>query len=313
MHVLVTGGAGFIGSHLVDELVERGKVVTVIDDLSTGKISNLSVSSRVKLVVGDVGDPSAVRRVMRGVDQVVHLAAVASVQASVENPLQTNRTNLVGTINVLKEAAEAKVSKFLFASSAAVYGDQSLARGSALDERSPLAPTTPYAIDKLAGEQYLAFFHTTGQLEGSAFRFFNIFGPRQDPTSPYSGVISIFNERISRGLPVTVFGDGEQTRDFLFVGDLVKLLADGLEMRTPAHTTLPRVNLGSGVPTSLKQLIGHLASIYQVEPVVNFQPARTGDIKHSLADVTALKQLFGPRQFTPVKEALRALKALTGV
>ena len=229
--ILITGGAGFIGSHLVDALLAEGYAVRVLDDLSTGKRSNLPLENpRLELIEGDVADAALMTRVASGCQAVVHLAAVASVQASVDDPVRTHQSNFIGTLNLCEAMRLAGVKRVLFASSAAVYGNNG--EGEAVSEDTPKAPLTPYASDKLASEYYLDFYRREHGLEPVVFRFFNIYGPRQDPSSPYSGVISIFCERALGGQPITVFGDGEQTRDFFYVADLVTLLLQGLRHAT---------------------------------------------------------------------------------
>lgn len=226
--ILITGGAGFIGSHLCDALLDKGYAVRILDDFSTGRRSNLQVDHpRLELIEGDVADAGLVTQAAAGCRAVVHLAAVASVQASVEDPVRTHQSNFIGTLNVCEAMRVHGVRRVLFASSAAVYGNNG--EGESISEDTPKAPLTPYAVDKLASEQYLDFYRRQHGLEPVVFRFFNIFGPRQDPSSPYSGVISIFCERAVQGLPITVFGDGEQTRDFLYVGDLVQVMVQALE------------------------------------------------------------------------------------
>jgi UDP-glucose 4-epimerase len=226
--ILITGGAGFIGSHLCDALLEKGYAVRILDDLSTGKRSNLQLGHpQLELIEGDVADAALVARAVAGCQAVVHLAAVASVQASVEDPVKTHQSNFIGTLNVCEAMRQHGVRRVLFASSAAVYGNNG--EGQSIAEDTPKAPLTPYAVDKLASEQYLDFYRRQHGLEPVVFRFFNIFGPRQDPSSPYSGVISIFCERATSGKPIMVFGDGEQTRDFLYVGDLVQVMVQALE------------------------------------------------------------------------------------
>jgi UDP-glucose 4-epimerase len=212
MKVLITGGAGFIGSHLVEQLLAAGNSVRVLDNLSTGKRSNLPTHSQLEFIQGDIRDRSLVLDSVRGVQAIVHLAAVASVQASVDDPTGTHETNFDGTLHLLEAARKEQIRRFLYASSAAVYGDNTRLP---LVEDEILNPLSPYAADKLAGEYYLRFYHAKFGIETTAFRFFNIFGPRQDPSSPYSGVISIFVERVSQDEPVTLFGDGRQTRDFV--------------------------------------------------------------------------------------------------
>ena len=273
--ILVTGGAGFIGSNLVDALLARGYAVRVLDNLSTGKRENLPQDTRVELIVGDVADADCVRRAVQGCRAVVHLAAVASVQASVDDPFGTHQSNLIGTLNLCEAMRESGVKRVLFASSAAVYGNNG--EGHAIDEDTPKAPLTPYAADKLASEHYLDFYRRQHGLEPVVFRFFNIFGPRQDPSSPYSGVISIFTERAQKGLPIAVFGDGEQTRDFLYVADLVEVLVQALES---PETVEGAVNVGLNQATSLNQLLAAIGDVLGGLPEVSYQAARPGDIRH---------------------------------
>lgn len=301
--ILVTGGAGFIGSNLVDALLARGYSVRVLDNLSTGKRSNLPADKRVELIEGDVADAQVVRSALQGCGAVVHLAAVASVQASVDDPVGTHRSNLIGTLNVCEAMREAGVRRVVFASSAAVYGNNG--EGQAIDEGTPKSPLTPYAADKLASEHYLDFYRRQHGLEPVVFRFFNIYGPRQDPSSPYSGVISIFTERAQQGLPIAVFGDGEQTRDFLYVGDLVELLVQALECReAPEGAT----NVGLNHATSLNQLLAAISDVLGGLPPVSYQAARGGDIRHSRANNARLLQRFRlPEPATDMRNGLAKL------
>jgi len=305
MRVLVTGGAGFIGSHLVRALLDSGDEVVVLDDLSTGKRENLPESQRLRLIVGDVADGVAVARALAGCSAFAHLAAVASVERSVREPLLTHRTNLQGSIQLFEEASRQEVRRGLYASSAAVYGD---AKTLPMAENADLRPLTPYAIDKLAGEYYLAHYHRSGKLNATAFRFFNVFGPRQDPSSPYSGVISIFLDRAGRGAPITVFGDGEQTRDFVYVGDVVAALMGALEQQREFRE-MPVYNVGRGESVTLKELlevVGRLPGV--VAPLqVNHGPAREGDIRHSLANADRLKSTLGWAPRTSLAEGLAAM------
>ncbi|QXI22251.1 NAD-dependent epimerase/dehydratase family protein [Pseudomonas iranensis] len=301
--VLITGGAGFIGSHLTDALLAKGYAVRVLDDLSTGKRSNLPLDNpKVELVVGDVADAGLVARAMQGCNAVAHLAAVASVQASVDDPVKTHQSNFIGTLNVCEAMRLTGVKRVVYASSAAVYGNNG--EGESIDEDTPKAPLTPYASDKLAGEQYFDFYRRQHGLEPAIFRFFNIFGPRQDPSSPYSGVISIFSERASKGLPITVFGDGEQTRDFLYVGDLVDLLVQALEKPDVQEGA---VNVGWNQAMSLKQMLEALKSVVGELPPVSYRPARSGDIRHSRADNRRLLQRFEMPPQTPMSVGLARL------
>ncbi len=303
--ILITGGAGFIGSNLVDALVARGSQVRVLDNLSTGKRSNLPDDGRVELIEGDVADADVVRRAVLGCRAVVHLAAVASVQASVDDPLGTHQSNLIGTLNLCEAMREAGIRRVVFASSAAVYGNNG--EGQAIDEDTPKAPLTPYAADKLASEHYLEFYRRQHGLEPVVFRFFNIYGPRQDPSSPYSGVISIFTERAQKGLPITVFGDGEQTRDFVYVGDLVELLVQALESSVAQEGA---VNVGLNQATSLNQLLDAVGDVLGGLPEVKYQAARQGDIRHSRANNRRLLQRYRlPEPATGMRDGLARLLA----
>ncbi|MGH8355638.1 MAG: NAD-dependent epimerase/dehydratase family protein, partial [Pseudomonas sp.] len=294
--VLVTGGAGFIGSHLVDALLARGYAVRVLDNLSSGKPGNLPLAHpHLELIEGDVAAAPLVRRAVAGCRAVVHLAAVASVQASVDDPVGTHQSNFVGTLNVCEAMRQAGVKRLLFASSAAVYGQNG--EGQAIDEDTPKAPLTPYAADKLASEHYLDFYRRQHGLTPAIFRFFNIFGPRQDPSSPYSGVISIFTERAAKGLPITVFGDGEQTRDFVYIGDLVEVLVQALES---AEVEAGAANVGLNRATSLNQLLAEIGGLLGGLPAVSYGAARSGDIRHSRADNRRLLSRYRFPEPTPM-------------
>ena len=301
--VLVTGGAGFIGSHLVDALLERGYAVRVLDDLSTGKRSNLPLDNpRVELIEGDVADAALVARAAIGCQAVAHLAAVASVQASVDDPVRTHQSNFVGTLNVCEAMRQAGIKRVLFASSAAVYGNNG--EGESILEDTPKAPLTPYAADKLSSEYYLDFYHRQHGLEPVVFRFFNIFGPRQDPSSPYSGVISIFCERAEKGLPIAIFGDGEQTRDFVYVGDLASILVQALEL---PDVQSGAINVGLNQATTLNQLLMALSQVVGDLPAISYLPARSGDIRHSRANNQRLLERFKFPEPTPLNVGLARL------
>ncbi|MCY1502469.1 UDP-N-acetylglucosamine 4-epimerase [compost metagenome] len=301
--ILITGGAGFIGSHLADALLAGGHAVRVLDNLSTGKRSNLALDDpRLELIEGDVADAALVARAMSGCKAVAHLAAVASVQASVDDPVATHQSNFIGTLNVCEAMREHGVRRVIFASSAAVYGQNG--EGMAIDEDIPKSPLTPYAADKLASEHYLDFYRRQHGLEPAVFRFFNIFGPRQDPSSPYSGVISIFTERAQAGLPITVFGDGEQTRDFVYVGDLVQVLVQALEAE---WLEAGPVNVGLNRATSLKQLLAAIGEVLGEMPTVNYAEARAGDIRHSRANNARLLLRYEFPEATPLREGVARL------
>ena len=301
--VLVTGGAGFIGSNLVDALLAKGHAVRILDDMSTGKRCNLPMDNpKVELIEGDVADAALVARVMAGCSAVVHLAAVASVQASVDDPVRTHQSNFIGTLNVCEAMRESGVKRVVFASSAAVYGNNG--EGESIVEDTPKAPLTPYASDKLASEYYLDFYRRQHGLEPAIFRLFNVFGPRQDPSSPYSGVISIFSERAVKGLPITIFGDGEQTRDFIYVGDLVTSLVQAVEARQVEEGA---VNVGLNKATTLKQMLEALGDVVGGLPPISYSAARSGDIRHSRADNSRLLQRFKLGETTPMSVGLARL------
>ncbi|MPQ84616.1 NAD-dependent epimerase/dehydratase family protein [Pseudomonas sp. MAFF 730085] len=301
--VLITGGAGFIGSHLVDALLAKGYGVRVLDNLSTGKRSNLPMGNpRVQLVEGDVANAELVAQTAVGATAVVHLAAVASVQASVDDPVSTHQSNFVGTLNVCEAMRKAGVKRVVFASSAAVYGNNG--EGASIDEETTKAPLTPYASDKLAGELYFDFYRRQHGLEPVIFRFFNIFGPRQDPSSPYSGVISIFSERVQQGVPIAVFGDGEQTRDFMYVEDLVDVLVQAIEAEDAPQGA---INVGWNRTTTLKQVLQALEEVVGTLPTITYGPARLGDIRHSRANNQRLLASFTLPEPTPLKVGLQRL------
>jgi len=307
MKLLVTGGAGFIGSHLVERLLAGGEAVRVLDNLSTGKRGNLASHPALEFLEGDIRDRTTVDAAVAGVDAIVHLAAVASVQASVDDPVGTHATNFDGTLNLLEAARHARVTRFLFASSAAVYGDN--AQLPVSEDLAP-NPLTPYAADKLAGEHYLSFYHRKFGLRTTAFRFFNIYGPRQDPSSPYSGVISIFVERLGAGLPVTIFGDGRQTRDFVYVGDLADLLVRAVGESGTAGAV---VNVGRGVEYSLLELLTTLERVSGRALERRQEAARVGDILRSCADTRRLVSLLGFVPVTTMEAGLAELLRYAGV
>jgi UDP-glucose 4-epimerase len=301
--ILVTGGAGFIGSHLVEALLESGYSVRVLDDLSSGKLSNLPIDRcHLTLVVGDVADAPTVERAMKDCSAVVHLAAVASVQASVDDPIATHQSNFVGTLNICEAMRQAGVRRVVYASSAAIYGNNG--EGMAITEDTPKNPLTPYAADKLASEHFLDFYRRQHGLEPVILRFFNIYGPRQDPSSPYSGVISIFSERAQKKLPITVYGDGEQTRDFVYVNDLVKVLVQAVSEPEPINEP---VNVGFNRSTSVNELAATLSELLGRSLTLNYDAPRSGDIKHSRADNSRLLERFSLSSPTCFTEGLGQL------
>jgi UDP-glucose 4-epimerase len=289
---LVTGGAGFIGSHLVDALAGAGYRVTVLDNLSTGSLANLEAAAgRVRLVQADLRDPDAVADAVAGCEVVFHLAAVVSVPKTTEDPLGSAAVNETGSLLLLEAARVARVRRVVFASSSAVYGDEPTLPKR---EEMPPKPLSPYAVQKLAVEHYLKVYNDLFGLESVSLRFFNVFGPRQDPSSPYSGVISIFMARAMDGTPPTLHGDGSQTRDFVFVGDVV----DGLIAAAGAADAPGRVfNIGTGGGVSIRRLWEVIALISGSTSDPAYGPKRAGDVPHSVAAVDAAREVldFAPR------------------
>lgn len=286
---LVTGGAGFIGSHLVEELVRRRQRVRVLDNFSSGRRENLAhLAGDVEVIEGDIRDIAAVREAMEGVDYVLHQAALASVPASVADPQMTDQVNVGGTLNVLLAARDAQVRRVVFASSCAVYGDSP-----ALPKREqmPPEPLSPYAASKLAGEGYCRAFHQVYGLPTVMLRYFNVFGPRQDPQSQYAAVIPKFIYSALSGRVLTVFGDGQQSRDFVYVANVV--MANLLACQADAAVGHV-INVASGRSYSLLELIGHLKSLLDGEVLhIEHMPSQPGDIRHSQGDIQRAKQLLG--------------------
>lgn len=289
---LVTGGAGFIGSHLVDALAGAGCRVTVLDDLSSGKRRNLDAAAgRVRFVQADIRDRAAGEEAVSGCEVVFHLAAVVSVPKTVEDPLGSAAVNETGSLQLLEAARAARVRRVVFASSSAVYGDEPTLPKR---EEMPPKPLSPYAVQKLAVEHYLKVYNDLFGLDSVSLRFFNVYGPRQDPSSPYSGVISIFMARAMDGTPPTLHGGGSQTRDFVYVGDVV----DGLIAAAGAAAAPGRVfNIGTGGGVSIRRLweVVALLSGSTCDPACG--PPRGGDVPHSVAAIDAAREAlnFSPR------------------
>jgi UDP-glucose 4-epimerase len=307
--VLVTGGAGFIGSHVVDSLVDCGCGVRVLDDFSAGKLSNVEShlrSGRVDCVRGDIKDVEFVRNCVRDVGAVVHLAAVTSVPFSVSNPGFTYDTNVAGTMNLLVSCAEEKVGKFVFTSSCAVYGEPERLP---LNEKCPTRPISPYAESKLAAEHFCLGFHEKRLLRAVVLRLFNVYGPRQG-VSDYSGVITRFIDRSRHGLPLIVHGDGSQTRDFVHVSDVVEAVLGSLENRDAEGEVL---NVGFGAPTSILELAKAVSELTGLDLGVLHGEPRLGDIKHSCADISKAEELLGYRPRLSLREGLRTLLAENGL
>jgi UDP-glucose 4-epimerase len=299
---LVTGGAGFIGSHLVERLVARGEAVRVFDDFSSGCIDNLAaVRDRIALVEGDLRDRDAVRRAVADVRVVFHQAALSSVQRSIVDPRTTLEVNVTGTLNLLEAARDAGCQRLVFASSAAVYGD---APGLPKVETMAPHPLSPYAISKLAGEQLCSVFTRVHGLETVALRYFNVFGPRQDPSSPYSGVISRFLLALGTGGEPVIYGDGEQSRDFVYVDDVVDANLGAAFTPEAAGRVF---NVASGCAVSLQGLLELMAAVMGRESGARHEPERAGDIRHSRADITQAQNTLGYAVTVPLKTGLARL------
>ncbi|MDO8677514.1 MAG: SDR family oxidoreductase [Acidobacteriota bacterium] len=294
---LVTGGAGFIGSHLSEALVKRGHQVRVADNFVTGYRHNLR--DGVELMEADLADPEAARRAVEGIDYVLHQAAIPSVPRSVAHPVESHRANVDGTLNMLVASKDAKVKRLVFAGSSSVYGDTPT-----LPKREdmPHNPLSPYALHKQMGEQYAQMFTRLYGLETVTTRYFNVFGPRQDPTSPYSGVISLFIKALLEGTQPVIYGDGGQTRDFTYVGNVVDGVLRAAETPGVAGEVF---NVATNGRVSLNELLEVLKKIIGSDAQPIYQPARTGDVRHSQADITKAQQMLGYQPTVGLEEGLR--------
>jgi len=304
MRALVTGGAGFIGSHIATHLVAGGHDVVVLDNLSTGKRENLAEIERsVRFVLGDVRDAAKVAEVAAGCEVIFHEAAIVSVPRTVENPEESHDVNIEGTLNVLQAARKAGARRVVLASSAAVYGEEPTLPKV---ESMRVEPISPYGVEKATGELYLATWAKLYGVETVALRYFNVFGPRQDPRSPYSGVISIFVDRILAGQPITFFGDGRQTRDFVFVADVVQA---NLLAATKSGVSGKVFNVARGERTTLLDLASAIERVVGRTVERRFADARAGDIRESVADVGRARAELGYAPAVGVEEGLAQLIA----
>jgi len=295
---LVTGGAGFIGSHLCEELARRGEQVRVVDSLITGKRANLAHVPGVEFIEGDLADVAVARRAAAGVDYVLHQAAIPSVPRSVSDPITSNRANIDATLNILVAARDAGVRRLVYAGSSSAYGDQPT-----LPKREdmPTKPLSPYALQKLVGEQYLALFTKLYGLDTVTTRYFNVFGPRQDPSSPYSGVISLFISALVDARQPIIYGDGEQTRDFTYVANVV----DGVLRACHAPGLAGgMMNVATGGRISLNELLKTLCELLGVQTQAIYREPRAGDVRDSQADVSRAKALTGYEPSVHLREGL---------
>jgi len=285
---LVTGGAGFIGSNIVDELIVRNQKVKVVDNFFTGKKENLShLSSKIELIEGDIRDLELMKKASKGVDFIIHQAAFRSVAKSVENPTLTNDINIGGTLNVLLAAKEAKVKKVVYASSSSVYGE---AKTFPEKEDQPTSPISPYAVSKLAGEFYCRAFSATFGLKTVSLRYFNVFGPRQNPESKYSTVVPAFIYKMLRNLPPEVDSDGKQSRDFTYVSNVV----DANITAANSPDSLYRVfNVACGKSYAILDIVDTLNELLNKDVKPVFGPKRVGDVRRTLADISMIKKVLG--------------------
>jgi UDP-glucose 4-epimerase len=299
--ILVTGGAGFIGSHLIDHLIFQGHEVVALDDFATGLALNLAEHrGQVQLIEGSVADPAVLEKALKGVKIVFHLAAIASVQASVENPLKTHEVGTTGTLLLLDRAVKAGVRRLVFAGSSSAYGRPA---EEIQTETTPLEPLSPYAASKLAGEMYCKAFSHSFTLETVILRFFNVFGPRQRPDSPYSGVIALFAKALKDSKAPTIFGDGLQTRDFVFVSDVVRCLY--LASQKPGISG-DVFHVGTGQSTNLWQLLEVLNRVLGSAIEAKTGPARAGDVRHSCANIEKTRQMLGWAPTVSFEDGIRS-------
>ena len=297
---LVTGGAGFIGSHIVARLVQDGAVVRVVDNLSTGQIQRLDrVRSAIEWVQGDLSDEAVAKKVVDGMDFVVHQAAVPSVQRSLLDPLGTNQANVVATLNLLESSRRAGIRRFVYAASSSAYGDTEVLPK---NEDMPPNPMSPYALQKFVGERYCKLYYDLYGLETVALRYFNVFGPGQDPHSEYSAVIPRFISYLLGNRPITIFGDGEQSRDFTFIENVVEA---NLLALSAVNSAGKMCNIGCGERITLNQLVATLEEELHVKAQVIHLPSKLGDVRHSLADIERARAILNYQPRVMVKEGLR--------
>lgn len=302
MKYLITGGAGFIGSHLVQELVDKGEDVVVIDDLSRGDMERLSgVKDKIRFVKGNVRDLELLKKEFKGVDFVLHHAALISVPESLEKPEMYKEINVLGTKNVLEAARLNRVKRVVFSSSAAVYGDTEVLP---VKESTELKPLSPYAEFKIEGEKLCREYHQKHGLKTIIFRYFNAFGPGQDPKSEYAVVIPLFIKRVLNNKTPTIYGDGEQTRDFVFVGNIVNANLLALKTENKEVFGTP-INIGSGKETSVNQLLRLVNKNLGKEVKPEFAPERKGDIKRSCSDISKAEKLLGYANKYTFKQGLK--------
>ena len=297
---LVTGGAGFIGSHIAEELLRQGERVRIIDNLVTGKRENVeALPGTPEFIEGDICDAALVAKAVRDVEVIYHQAAIPSVPRSVEDPFTTNRAAVDGTLQLLAAARDSNVRRLVYASSSSVYGEN---QDLPTRETTTTVPVSPYGVAKLTGELYVRVACRCYGFETVALRYFNVFGPRQDPTSTYAGVTPIFVREMLAGRTPTIFDDGEQTRDFTYVADVVQA---NLKAASAPGAAGKVFNAAAGVQTSVNRLYELIAGVLDFTEPPNYAPARSGDIKHSLADITAARDTLGFDPAISLEDGLR--------
>ena len=306
--MVVTGGAGFIGSHLVEALLAEGYRVRVVDNLSTGRRSNLAhLEGRYDWLEADLADDETCRRAVEGAEAVLHQAAIPSVPRSVREPLASHASGPTATLNMLEASRQAGVRRFLFAASSSAYGDTE-----ELPKHEAMLPhaLSPYAAGKLAGEYYVEVYARTMGLDGVSLRYFNVFGPRQDPSSPYSGVISLFTQGMEQGRRPVIFGDGRQSRDFTFVSNVVAANLAALRAESPLQGTV--LNVGTGRRVTLLELVAAINALLGTQLEPEFRPAREGDVLHSQASLDRIRAVLGYRPVVEFEEGLRRTMQAVG-
>lgn len=300
-HYLVTGGAGFIGSHIVRRLVSDGQHVRVVDNLSTSTNSRLDdVRQSIDFLQGDLADEEVSKAAVRGIDCVLHQAAIPSVQRSINNPIGTNKANVTATLNLLESCRKANVRRFVYAASSSAYGDVEVLPKV---ESMPVNPLSPYALQKWVGEYYCKLYYKLYRLETISLRYFNVFGPAQDPHSEYSAVIPKFITAVLAKKPITVYGDGEQSRDFTYVENIVEANLLAAEASSAAAGNV--YNVGCGARVSLNTLISLLEEIIGVKAEVAYAKPKAGDVRHSLADIAQARHVLGYEPKVMLNEGLR--------
>ena len=297
---LITGGAGFIGSHLVKHVLGTRGIVRVVDNLSTGSAEQLKqVGDSAQLLTGDLAEFSVAAEAVKDIDYVLHQAAVPSVQRSIVDPAGTNRSNITATLNLLENSRKAGIRRFVYAASSSAYGDTEVLPK---NEEMPANPLSPYALQKWIGERYCSLYHELYGLETVSLRYFNVFGPGQDPYSEYSAVVPKFTTKLLAREPITVYGDGEQSRDFTYIDNVIE--ANLLALRAP-NAPGEVCNIGCGQRVTLNQLIRILEKLLSIRAQVIYAPAKPGDVRHSLADIAKATRVLGYIPKIDIEEGLR--------